>query len=120
MVQHPMQGVSLLHLLRKKKDDLEWLGPWMELDSMADLMEIPHEWLICPMCAEFSWRLPPHGFKPCPLAIGMADSAGLKLDAERMTAVRAGVHFDEMSKVMREHIAEYGLPEEVEDDEDED
>lgn len=107
-------------MLRKRNADREWLEPWLELDGIADLMGIPEGWVVCPMCAEFSWRLPPHGFKPCPIAVGMAESTGLKLDAERMTAVRAGVHFEEMSKAVREHIDEFGLPEEVEDDEDED
>ena len=116
MGKHPTPRVYLLHLLGKKDKNLEWLRPWMELDSMADVMGIPEEWLICPMCAEFSWRIPPHGFNPCPIAVGMAESAGLKLDAERMTAVRAGVQFEEMSKAMRAHIQEFGLPGEEDDD----
>lgn len=107
------------HLLRKKTPDLDWLEPWMQLDSMADLMDLPREWIVCPACAEFFWRFPPHGFNPCPFAVGMVESAGLKLDAERMTAVRAGVHLEEMSKAVRKHIDEFGLPEEVEDDDDE-
>lgn len=105
-------------LRNTKNEDLEWLGPWMELENLADLMELPHEWIVCPVCAEFFWRFPPHGFSPCPIATGMAESAGLKLDAERMTAVRAGVHLEEMSKAIREHINLFGLPEEVEDDDD--
>jgi hypothetical protein len=99
--------------------NLEWLEPWLQLEGMADLMELPQEWLVCPICAEFSWRIPPHGFRPCPIAVGMAEAAGLKMDAERMTAVRAGVHLEEMSKAVREHIDQFGLPEEVEDDDDE-
>lgn len=105
-------------MLRKKTDALEWLGPWMELESAADLMDIPHEWIVCPMCAEFFWRFPPHGFNPCPLAVGMADSAGLKMDAERMTAVKAGVHLEDMGKAMRQYMEEHGWSR-GEDDDDE-
>ncbi len=84
---------------------------------MADLADLPEQWLVCPMCAEFSWRIPPHGFKPCPLAVETAESTGMKLDAERMTAVRAGVHLEQMSKAMRQYMEEHGLQEEEDDDE---
>jgi hypothetical protein len=95
--------------LPKTHEDLEWLDPWLELDSMADLADLPREWLICPSCSEFGWRFPPHSFKPCPLVVGMAESAGLKFDAERMAAVRAGVHLEDMGKAMREYLDEHGL-----------
>ena len=102
-------------MLRKKNADLEWLGPWLELDNLADLLELPRQWVVCPMCAEFFWRLPPHGFNPCPVAAGMAEAAGLKLDAERMTAVKAGVHLEDMGAAMRAFIEEHGLREEEDD-----
>lgn len=69
------------------------------------------------MCAEFFWRLPPHGFNPCPLVAGMAEATGLKLDAERMTAVKAGVHLESMGAAMRAFIEEHGLEEEDEENE---
>lgn len=85
------------------------MDSWIELDSMADLAELPREWLTCPVCAEFFWRFPPHGFNPCPVAVGMAEAAGLKLDAERMAAVKAGVHLEDMSKAVRQYIEEHGF-----------
>ena len=115
MVQHPTRGVSLLEL----PDDLEWFDSWLELDNMADIADLPRQWVVCPMCAKHSWRLPPHGFKPCPMAVSMAEAAGLKLDAERMTAVRAGVHLQDMGAAMRAYFEEQGLRAEEDDDDNE-
>ena len=109
MVQHPTLRVSLLNLPGTTHEDLEWLDHWLELESTADLADLPREWLICPSCSQFGWRFPPHSFQSCPLVVSMAEAAGLKFDAERMAAVKAGVQFEDISSAMRRYLEEQGF-----------
>lgn len=48
-------------------------------------------WVVCPSCHQQSWVLPPHGGQGCPLVVAMYEAQGLKLDSERMAAVRMGI-----------------------------
>jgi hypothetical protein len=79
---------------------------WQAMDDIANTCGLPRIWLCCPHCGAQSWRLPPHVFEPCPLVIEMAQSEGLKIDAERMTAVRAGVQIETVLKAMQEALSE--------------
>lgn len=101
---------------RKLSPETEWVAPLVELDKAADVVGLPREWVCCPFCGEFCWRWPPHGFSPCPLVTGAAETQGLKLDAERMMAVRAGVHMEEMGKAMGRFMEEQGLVDDEEED----
>lgn len=84
------------------KEYAELQGP---LSALANAIGWPKEWLICPSCAAFSWRLPPHGLgEACPLSESMAQSAGLKLDAERSTAIRTGVVLETQAEAMSQFI----------------
>jgi len=67
------------------------------LTEVARLSGLPAEWRVCDSCGEQSWVLPPH-VGPCPLNVAAAEQFGMKLDAERMAAIRSGVSIDEMSK----------------------
>jgi hypothetical protein len=69
-----------------------------ERDAFADIMRYPHIWLVCPFCGAQSYRLPPHAQNPCPVA----ESQGLKLDAERNAAVRMGQQMEEATRFIRE------------------
>jgi len=68
---------------------------------IARSSKVPRAWVVCPSCGEQGWVLPPHGIDPCPLVIQAAQDLGLKFDAERMAAVRAGVSMEETSKEIR-------------------
>lgn len=65
-------------------------------------MGYPRMWLVCPGCALQSYRLPPHGANPCPIA----QSAGLKLDAERMTAIQLRQQMEEATRLIREQMGD--------------
>lgn len=84
---------------------------WRELNETANDVRLPRRWVACPICGEHAWRFPPHMLDPCPLAVHAAEAQGLKFDAERMAAVRAGVHLEELGKQMREMLGY-----EIEDD----
>lgn len=75
---------------------------WKAMDDMADTFGLPRQWIVCPMCGQQSWRLPPHGFDPCPIVAAVAEATGLKADAERSTALRLGVHMEETTKALRQ------------------
>lgn len=79
---------------------------WRGLDELADDLVLPPDWLVCPICGEQSWRFPPHMLDPCPLAIQMAEAQGLKLDAERMMALRTGVHMERLGLLMQHVVDE--------------
>jgi hypothetical protein len=79
----------------------EALAEWSQSMQLADELGLPAEWRVCTHCGEQSWRLAPHMFDPCPFVVEMANSAGLKFDAERMTAIRAGAHMEEMTRIYR-------------------
>lgn len=75
---------------------------WRKLNSIADQYELPDLWIYCPMCGAQGWRLPPHGIlEPCPMVKEMYESAGLKFDAERSTALRMGIGMEEAARAMR-------------------
>lgn len=88
----------------------DYIEKAIQLGELSDAMGWPAEWIICPACAQHSWRLPPHIFNPCPLLSQTADSMGLKLDAERMTAVRSGTaverQLEMMEKLFRSQFGE--------------
>jgi hypothetical protein len=73
-------------------------------NAMADAMGWPAQWLICQHCGEWSWRLPPHIFDPCPLVVDAAQTQGLKMDAERSMAVRAGINFEKQAQAFTEYM----------------
>lgn len=85
---------------------------WAQMDALADTFALPRQWIVCPHCGQQSWRLPPHAFEPCPVVSSMAETAGLKFDAERSSAVRMGVHMEEMTRALRQMFEE----EEADDD----
>lgn len=93
--------------------DSEFLALWEQIVATADLLGLPDQWVLCPMCGSQSWRFPPHGIgEPCPIAKEMMDAAGMKLEAERSTAIRLGVGMEEAMKQVRRSFGE-------EDDDDE-
>ena len=80
---------------------------WRELEALADSFALPREWIVCPHCGSYGWRVPPHGFnEPCPVVMSMSEVAGLKFDAERSSAVRLGVHMEEMTRALRQMTEE--------------
>jgi hypothetical protein len=79
-----------------------------EFNRIADEVELPREYVVCPHCGLHSWRLPPHGKEPCPLVQQMAEQLGLRFDAERMQAIRAGVHMEESTKALHRFFDRYG------------
>jgi hypothetical protein len=87
------------------EDFMEATGPLVEL---SEVMGWPKQWMICPACSQQSWVIPPHLFSPCPLLEDAAGSMGLKIDAERMTAVRAGNamerQFEVLSKLFEDRL----------------
>ncbi len=74
---------------------------WAELDATCDTWGLPRQWIVCPHCGQQSWRLPPHGFEPCPIVAAMAELGGMKLEADRSTSIRAGVQMEEMTRALR-------------------
>jgi hypothetical protein len=94
-------------------DDLD-LEKAAEFNDVTDELGFPREFVICPHCSAQSWRLPPHGSGPCPLVVQMAEQLGMRFDAERMQAIRMGVHMEESTKALREFLREH-----FEDEEDE-
>ena len=78
-----------------------WSSYFSDRNVIARSSKVPRAWVVCPSCGEQGWVLPPHGIDPCPLVIQAAQDLGLKFDAERMAAVRAGVSMEETSKEIR-------------------
>ncbi len=92
---------NFLRRLRGKATDPDWAA----LDDLADNFALPRAWVVCAHCGAMSWRLPPHEIgQPCPYVAGMAEVTGLKFDAERSTAVRAGVQIEEMTRALRQMV----------------
>lgn len=81
---------------------LELYGP---INKLADVLGWPKDWIVCPHCSAHSWRIPPHTFDPCPLIVEMSESAGLKMDAERSTAIRAGVTMERQMEALQQLLA---------------
>lgn len=69
--------------------------------ALADYLGWPDDWVVCPSCSAHSWRMPPHIFDPCPMLVEMAQSAGLKMDAERSAAIRSGVTLEAQAQALQ-------------------
>jgi hypothetical protein len=74
------------------------------LGMLADLLGWPRQWIVCPHCGEHSWRIPPHLFEPCPLVVDAAQTAGLKMDAERNQAIRSAQTLENQWRAFEEYI----------------
>lgn len=82
------------------------LRPDPTINAIADRLGAPDEYVVCPHCGAQDWRVPPHGLgEPCPVVEKMADSAGLKFDAERMNTIRAGHQMETLQRFLEEHFA---------------
>ena len=79
---------------------------------MGDAAGLPRKVFVCEHCGESGWRMPPHLFGPCPVVEAMTEAAGLKIDAERATTIKAGIHMEEALRMMREQLG-------IEDEEEE-
>lgn len=75
---------------------------YREKNEMAKEWKLPKQWIICPSCGQQSWVLPPHGHDACPLVLETVQQLGLKLDAERMAAIRTGLGVEEIARAARE------------------
>lgn len=71
------------------------------ITALADYLGWPDDWVVCPSCSAHSWRMPPHIFDPCPMLVEMAQSAGLKMDAERSAAIRTGVTLEAQAQALQ-------------------
>jgi hypothetical protein len=85
------------------KHILRFLAPDAEITVR---MNFPREWIVCHFCGESGWGIHPHYGVPCPIAAGMAESAGMKMDAERTTTIRMGTQMEEATRMMRKHFGE--------------
>lgn len=85
----------------RRKEGLEFSDE-DRLVLLGDSYGYPRQWIVCEFCAAHSWIFPPHMFESCPLPTGIADSAGLKMDTERMTQVRLGTHLEEATRRMND------------------
>jgi hypothetical protein len=99
----PTEGVSLppMTLIERIRDRarrvLSAREAWSGINIVADAAGAPREYITCDFCGAMEWRVPPHGFtEPCPIAEQMLEAMGAKVDAERMLAVRSGVHMEEL------------------------
>ena len=104
---HPAEGVSLRpmtlieRIQNKTRRVLEARELWSGINIIADAAGAPREYVTCGICGATEWRVPPHGFAdPCPVAEAMLSAMGMKVDAERMLAVRSGVHLEEMREML--------------------
>ena len=77
-----------------------------QLIRLADGYGYPHRWIVCEFCGAHSWQFPPHMADGCPLVTDISQSAGLRMDAERMTHTRLGVHLEETTRRMNELFGE--------------
>lgn len=105
----PTEGVSLrpVTLLERIRDKarrtLSAREAWSGINTIADAAGAPREYVTCDFCGAMEWRLPPHGFnEPCPVSVTVLESMGMKIDAERMLAVRSGVHMEQMRSMMED------------------
>lgn len=111
MIQ-PRHLIDALSGSRGKDTTMNNLAPefeekWNDLNEACDEMDVPRGWIVCPICGAQGWRLPPHGYgEACPMAVGMYEAAGMKLDAERSTAIRMGVGMEEAMRQMRKMTGE--------------
>lgn len=82
------------------------------MNILSDAMKLPYTMIICDHCGAAGWRYPPHFQEPCPLVVAISESAGLKIDAERQTTIRAGIQMEEAFRLLREM---HGMEEEEEE-----
>lgn len=68
----------------------------------------PQEWRVCDHCGEHSWMIPPHVFDPCPMVIDAMHTAGMKMDAERMQAVKAGLVMQDQMQALKTFLQQMG------------
>ena len=62
---------------------------------------LPREYITCEFCGAKDWGVPPHGFsEPCPHVTQVMDAMSSRVDAERMLAVRSGVHMEELRGIL--------------------
>lgn len=83
---------------------MENLDSMREFNQLGDDVGWPRAWVVCPHCGKQSWRVPPHGVEPCPIVAQTAEQLGMRFDAERMAAVRSGVHLEEATRALREYF----------------
>jgi hypothetical protein len=86
------------------EDLREWKETYDMTNAMADLMGCRRDYVVCQICQKHSWRLPPHGLDPCPLAVTAAQSQSLKTDAERNAAILAGQQMAQAVRMMEKHM----------------
>lgn len=96
----------LKHLLARFRMGVEPDPAWAEWDKIGDRFRLPREWVHCTHCGAYSWRIPPHALDPCPLVVEMSESAGLKMDAERTTAIKSGVQLEEFMRMMQQQLGQ--------------
>lgn len=94
-----VKAFLLKHMLRA-------LAPDSEVTARLNL---PNEWVVCSFCGEAGWGVHPHYGHPCPIVAAMSESAGMKIDADRSSTIRAGLHLEEMTRIVRDH---FGLEDE--------
>ena len=95
--------------LEEYDDVLDFYG---KINLLADSLGWPDEWIICPHCSAYSWRLPPHVFEACPILVEMTQSAGLKMDAERTAAIRSGITMEKQFEALQNFLENLGEEEE--------
>lgn len=89
------------HIREGARQKIEYREMWKTINRIADAAGAPHEFVTCDFCGAKEWRVPPHGFAdPCPIAVTVLESLSTKVDAERMLAVRSGVHLEEMREML--------------------
>ena len=80
----------------------EALKQYKYLDSLAARIGFPKAMYVCDHCGAAGWRMPPHMFEPCPIVLAMSEAAGLKIDAERATTIKAGIQMEEAFRMLQE------------------
>lgn len=97
-----------------------WLiGRDYKTNELADRWGCPRIWVTCVHCGAQRWRLPPHNMNPCPLVKQMADSAGMKFDAERNLSIRSGQQLEQVSRFFEQQFEQFQQFEPGEEEEDE-
>lgn len=109
--------VTSVRFRRLSSEAREFKRLWKLNDEFPSSVSLPGQWIACLHCGAQTWRWPPHGLNnPCPLVAGAVEALGLKTDAERMMALRSGIHIEQASRVLEEFMRQSGLLEEDEDE----
>jgi hypothetical protein len=75
------------------------------VNQLADIAGMPKEYIECSFCGAQDWRYPPHGLsEPCPLVVDMFSSMGMKVDADRMLAVRSGLQMETIQEFIEQQM----------------